>query len=139
MNKLKIIFICTSNRDRSPALERYIKEIEPSHEYKSAGVNEYFCKKNGTHLVTKEDIEWADILVFAEDIHFKIVKEKFDGDCISNEILIFSKLQNYRKLFTILNSGDYQQGDVSEEYLTKSEYKIKLAMKSLTSPRKNNG
>lgn len=48
---MNILFICTSNKDRSPALQEYFSIIYPQHAFKSAGVNKYFTKKHGTVLV----------------------------------------------------------------------------------------
>ncbi len=105
----KILFVCTSNKDRSPTLESYFKKTNPQNEYKSAGVNKYFCEKKHTHYITESDIEWSDCVVFAEDIHYEIVTKKF----------------NFKKDFVILNCGEYEQGSVGEEYLMKTKLKLK--------------
>lgn len=66
---MNILFVCTSNKDRSPALERHFREKYPQHSYRSAGINTYFTQKHGTHFLTKEDVEWADLVVGADEIH----------------------------------------------------------------------
>lgn len=76
---MKILFVCTSNKDRSPALEKYFTDNYPEHEFKSAGVNKYFTGKHGTHYLTVEDILWADLLVTAERVHLDIIARDFNA------------------------------------------------------------
>lgn len=106
----KIIFICTSNADRSVALERYFREKYPQHEYRSAGINEYHTTKKGTHLVNQDDVDWADLIVYAEDVH---------RDKISKWVSVPAD-----RNFIVLNSGKYEKGNVSAEYLLKSDRKL---------------
>lgn len=107
---MKCIFICTSEKDRSPALVSYFKEVFPENEYRSAGINEYFCKKHGTHLVTQEDISWADLIVYAEDIHSSIVNSKFQTGATD---------------WVILNCGEYKSDScIGEDYCTKAQVKL---------------
>lgn len=74
---MNILFVCTSNKDRSPALETHFRVNHPKHEYRSAGINSWFTKKHGTHHVTSDDIRWADAIIYAEDIHYKYCFERF--------------------------------------------------------------
>lgn len=110
-----IIFICTSNFDRSVSLERYFKSVYPNNEYRSAGVNRYFTGLKGTHYLTQEDIDWADLIVYAEDIHYKVVRRDFD----------MTKKEMSDKDTCILNLGEYTQGQVGEDYLLKAEFILK--------------
>jgi predicted protein tyrosine phosphatase len=123
MSNKKIIFVCTSNESRSIALEKYFGEVYPNNEYRSAGINKFYCEKKGTRLITDDDIEWCDILVFAEDVHLKVVKERFNARTTNIGSIIFS--EKHSKEYTVLNCGDYQQGCIGEDYLTKAEEKIK--------------
>ena len=51
---MNILFICTSNNDRSPALEKYYREKYPEHKYKRAGINKYFTtKKRNSLFITR--------------------------------------------------------------------------------------
>lgn len=106
----KIIFICTSNKDRSPALENYFRENYPHIEYRSAGINKYFTTKKGTHFLTQEDIDWATHIVCCEPVHERIV--------IANYTL------NDKTILT-LELGNYAQGHVAEDYLTRAELILK--------------
>lgn len=107
----KFIFICTSNADRSPSMEKYFRENYPQHEYRSAGINQYHTSKKGTHYITQEDINWADFVVYAEDIHHTKVLER----------MIIPPAQ----AFIILNCGEYEKGSVNEDYIKRAESKLK--------------
>jgi predicted protein tyrosine phosphatase len=102
----------------------------PQHEYRSAGVNTYFCGKKGTHLINDEDINWADVFVFAEQIHQRVVSERFHANVVRQSVLssyddiVFEKLYKRAKCI-VLECGEYTQGCVNEDYLTKAELKLK--------------
>lgn len=129
--------VCTSNKDRSPTLENYFKETHPNYEYRSAGINKYFCEKKRTHLITEEDIIWADLLVFAEDVHLKVVCERYkahtpipNGYPHNSGSVIFDFLPTEKHAkFIVLSCGDYQQGCVGEDYLTKAEVVLSEILK----------
>ena len=109
---MNVLFICTSNKDRSVALENYFEDVFTSHKYRSAGINKYFTEQKKTHYLTLGDIDWADFIVFAEDIHRDVVKRDFGYECIQ-----FKKSD-------ILNLGEYTKGNVEEDYLTRAELKL---------------
>ena len=124
--KKHILFICTSNKDRSPALENYFKALADTKqsggyeyaEYKSAGVNRHFTQRHHTTLVSKELIEWANVIVYAEDVHYKLVRNLFPQYTGTPASM---KLDNKKEI--VLNIGDYrpkQEGWLDEEYLTKA-------------------
>ena len=115
---MNVLFICTSNKDRSPALEVYFRMVFPQHQYKSAGINKYFCEKKGTNYLTYEMLREANVVVFAEDIHASVVKRDFP-DIVQDRV---------RRSILTLNLGDYEQGSIGEEYLTKAYLKLKLTL-----------
>lgn len=110
---MNILFVCTSNKDRGPALEEYFKDNYPNHYYKSAGVNKYFTAKKGTTYITVDLINWADIVVYAEQIHYDIacrdIPDRGVGfkDCL------------------VLGLGEYKQGQIGEDYLIKADMRLK--------------
>lgn len=110
---MKILFVCTSNKDRSPALEKHFREKYPQHEYRSAGINAHFTNQHRTHFLTKEDVEWADLVVGAEEIH---------ADRASS-IAMPSETRTY----TFLNLGDFHV-DQMWHYVELAEYKLKEIM-----------
>lgn len=103
---MNILFICTSNKDRSPALEKYYRDKYPENSYRSAGINKYFTSKKQTHYLTQDDVDWSDVIVFAEYIHYNVTNEKFDI-CDKQHI--------------ILNLGKYSRGLENCDYLKNSE------------------
>lgn len=126
----KIIFICTSNKDRSVSLEKYFRAVYPQHEYRSAGINKYFCTTKGTHYLSQEDLDWADWVVFAEDIHFDVTVRNFS---LSKHRFIGEKIGKSHppiiSNYTILNCGEYKQGCVGDDYILKAEEKLKNILK----------
>lgn len=112
--KKKVLFVCTSNKDRSPALEKYFRELYPHNDYSSAGINEYFCKKKGTKYITAYAIAKADILVFAEDVHFIVTAKNFTESFNNN---------GYKQIIC-LNLGDYEQGNINDKYLLHADLKV---------------
>ena len=111
---MKILFVCTSNKDRSPALEKHFREKYPQHEYRSAGINRFFTTQNGTHLIEREDVDWCDYVICAERIHY---------DFIFRHIIT-----DFGKPYIILNAGDYEKGDM-DDYVLVAESKIKTHIK----------
>lgn len=109
---MKVLFICTSNRDRSPLLEKHFREKFPQHEYRSAGINKYHTTKKKTHYLAQDDIEWADLIIYAEDIHREVVQR--------NYVLP----DRHEMICAILNCGEYERGNVGKEYLFCAEYKL---------------
>ncbi len=119
-----VLFVCTSNKDRSPALEKYFYEVCPRHQYRSAGINKYFCEKNETHLIQLYDIEWADIIVFCEEIHVLNVTNVFDLNTEIGENFGHFTLLEKKKSFIVLDCGNYQEGCIGEDYLQKADQKL---------------
>lgn len=69
--KLKVLFICTANRLRSPTAET-IFSGRPGLEVKSAGVGE-----EATVPVSVELLEWADLIFVMEKRQRNIIQSKF--------------------------------------------------------------
>jgi len=114
---MKILFICTSNKDRSPALERYFRENYPRHEYRSAGVNRYFCGKHGTHYLTQTLLHWANFIVFAEREHKRIASRDFKMNILGSRTAL------------VLGLGEYEKGAISNDYLVRAEERLKSHLK----------
>lgn len=110
---MNVLFICTSNKDRSPALEKYFTANYPHHNFKSAGVNKYFTTLRETHYLDKYDLIWADYFVFAEDIHEEIARRdfpEFDDLCKPEDFK--------RKGIKVLNITIFQSMD---DYIIEAE------------------
>ena len=114
---LKILFVCTSAKDRSPCLTRHFQEKYPRHEYRFAGINKFHTSRKGTHYLTQEDIEWADLIVYAENIHRDVVGRNY-------------KLPDRHEMIcAILNCGEYERGSVGSEYLACAEAKLSPSLR----------
>lgn len=86
------------------------------HEYRSAGINRHFTEKHGTHLLTREDVEWADLVIGAEGIH----TDK------ASEIATPSSTRT----FMPLNLGDFKE-DAMDMYVSVSDLKLRTAFMDL--------
>ncbi len=127
---LKICFICTSQKDRSPALEKYFHSEFPQHEYRSAGINKFHCTNKGTHYIEQADIEWADLLVFCELIHKDVVIRNFidyDNMTFQPETMIYRFTKRGEQLIDgfILGLGQYEKGNITNDYLSRAKEKLK--------------
>lgn len=138
---MKILFICTSNRDRSPSLEKYFRAVYPQHKYRSAGINKYFCGEKKTHYLIQEDVDWADLIVFAENIHLQVTAKHygFFARCYSDDKVVAisgdanhpnsSVMPDTPKYLFVLNCGNYLKGALHDDYLTCAEQKLEHLLK----------
>lgn len=72
---LKVLFICTTNIQRSLTAENVCRTIYSSHEFKSAGVSKKECERNNSTLCTQELLQWADIIFVFEALHIQRIVE----------------------------------------------------------------
>ena len=132
---MNVLFICTSGKDRSPALVTYFSATAPKNNYRCAGVNKYFCERKGTHYLTEEDIVWADIVVFAEPVHKEVFNRDFpDHKAISvgGNYRISGKRIIKTALYcqwVILSCGEYTHGVIGDDYLMKADLRLKDLIK----------
>jgi len=63
----KVLFVCTGNFDRSPTAENMYRNVN-GVEVKSAGIS--IAAQN---LLSKELVEWADVIYAMEGLHKKVV------------------------------------------------------------------
>ncbi|MFQ5335040.1 MAG: hypothetical protein ACE5DN_03090 [Flavobacteriales bacterium] len=66
---MKILFVCTANKDRSRTAHHLFEKEKPQHEYASCGISESFTSALGTTFITKELCEWADLIICMEQDH----------------------------------------------------------------------
>ena len=71
--KLKVLFLCSQNKKRSPTAEEVYSEFS-SLEVRSAGLN-----KGAVYLVDTSDIEWAEIIFVMEKKHLVNLKGKYSS------------------------------------------------------------
>lgn len=77
---MNILFLCTSNIQRSRTAEDHFKVRYPQHTFRSAGLSKKNCHFFNTTLCTEEMLLWADkIYVFEEEHLRRIMLETSDN------------------------------------------------------------
>ncbi len=69
--KKKLLFVCTANQQRSPTAEELFKNSN-KYDAKSCGIHPLSEK-----FITREAINWADIIFCMDEIHKKFILENF--------------------------------------------------------------
>jgi predicted protein tyrosine phosphatase len=76
MRKLRILFVCSANTNRSPTFAKWFEEHHPEFEAKSSG-----CWHGYPDKLEETLLEWAD-WVFVMDISHEMHLRKFYPDCM---------------------------------------------------------
>ena len=66
---MNILFLCTSNLNRSRTAEDYFRSVDNKHTYQSASLSEKYCNHYNTRLCSIELLEWADKIFVMETMH----------------------------------------------------------------------
>jgi len=72
---MKVLFICSANKQRSKTAEDYFASKYSSHEFLSAGTNLKICRKEGSTELTKDLLEWAEVVYAMEKRHFEQIQK----------------------------------------------------------------
>lgn len=89
MAKIKrVLFVCLANMYRSPLAEALYKN-DPRYEVRSAGVASY-----ARRLLTKQDLEWADIVFVMDEEISEIIKISYNADTSSFIVLNIADVYN---------------------------------------------
>lgn len=116
---MKILLICTANRDRSKTAEIHFAKKYPQHEFQSAGINKYLCERKdisrsniqkGQH-VKQYMLKWADRIICMEHIHAEHIASKID--------------KKYLSKIEVLELGD-TEGFMSDSLIKMLEEKFKI-------------
>ncbi|MAD03377.1 hypothetical protein [Pseudoalteromonas sp.] len=75
---MNILFLCTSNLNRSKTAEDHFTAKDPLCVYRSAGLAEMECKRNGTTLCSEKLLTWADVVFVMEKEHVRRI-ENYTG------------------------------------------------------------
>lgn len=104
---MNILFLCTSNLNRSKTAELYCQKKFTSHTFGSAGLSEKYCKEHGTTVCTEDKLIWADRVFVMEDMHLERIVEH-TGDEFFDKITSLNIPDQYkfqsRELLYILKS-----------------------------------
>jgi predicted protein tyrosine phosphatase len=87
---MKILFICSANKQRSKTAEDYFAKKYENHEFLSAGTNVIICRKEGTMELTEELLQWADKVYVMEGKHLEQI-QKHTGSKYYSKIKILNK------------------------------------------------
>ena len=71
----KVLFLCTSNINRSKTAEHLAADLFDNIEVKSAGLSKKECLRNNTTLCTEALIYWADVIFIFETMHEQRIRE----------------------------------------------------------------
>lgn len=72
---MNILFLCTSNINRSKTAEKYFAAKQPHINFRSAGLSKKECQRNATTLCTEEMLVWADLIYVMEAEHIRRIEE----------------------------------------------------------------
>jgi len=71
--RLKVLFVCAMNRERSPTAE-HIYRNDPRLDVRSAGV-----RSGANRRVSESDLRWADVVFVMEQEHKLWMTTRFEG------------------------------------------------------------
>ena len=72
---MKILFVCSANKQRSKTAEDHFTSKSDSHKFLSAGTNLKICRKEGTTGLTEDLLKWADKVYVMEKKHLDHIKK----------------------------------------------------------------
>ena len=72
---MNILFLCTSNIQRSKTAEELFRAANNNHQYKSAGLSEKYVSKANSTLCTVEMLQWADQVYVFEKQHIERIQK----------------------------------------------------------------
>ncbi len=78
---MNILFVCSQNRLRSPTAERVFYGL-PGIEVRSAGT-----ERDAENVISRDDVEWAQIIFVMEARHKKRLQTMFRGVIAHKRIL----------------------------------------------------
>lgn len=89
-NRIKVLFVCSANLQRSKTGEDYFSSITDEYIFQSAGTNLKICAKEGTNPITEELVIWADTIFVMETKHASIInnhtQEKYHNKIVVLDI-----------------------------------------------------
>lgn len=93
---MKVLFVCSANKQRSKTAEDHFSIKYPEHEFLSAGTNKKICQQEGTTLLDDELLTWADIVFAMEEKHRTIIRQCSDGNNLGKiRVLKISDIYKY--------------------------------------------
>jgi len=87
---VKVLFVCSRNRRRSPTAEQ-VFAVYSDLECRSAGT-----EPDAENPLTAEDVEWADLVVAMERRHKRSVSDRFHQELRGKRLLCLGIPDHYR-------------------------------------------
>ncbi|UTW03088.1 hypothetical protein KDX31_17445 [Amphritea atlantica] len=72
---MNILFLCTANLQRSRTAEDLFRPQFKQHVFRSAGLSEKECTRNGSALCTEALLKWADTIYVFEPMHLERIRQ----------------------------------------------------------------
>jgi predicted protein tyrosine phosphatase len=72
---MNILFLCTTNLQRSKTAEEIFRAANKNHQYKSAGLSAKYVQKANSTLYTEEMLQWADRIYVFEQQHIDRIQK----------------------------------------------------------------
>ena len=96
---MNILFLCTSNKNRSKTAEDFYRVSCKHHEFKSAGLSQKYCLRYGSTLCSIEMLSWADIVFVMQEFHKKRIAEHGGESYLKKiEVLHIQDIYSYMQL-----------------------------------------
>ncbi|PKH52152.1 hypothetical protein CXF68_16280 [Tenacibaculum sp. Bg11-29] len=69
------LFVCSVNKKRCKTAKDYFATIYTNYNFDSIRTNQKKCNKEGTHFITEDHLNWANIVYVMEQRRKKLVNE----------------------------------------------------------------
>lgn len=83
---MNVLFLCTANLNRSKTAEVHFAAKDPANVYRSAGLSEKECHRNGTTLCTEAMLAWADVVFVMQYSHIRRI-EQYTGQRFLSKVI----------------------------------------------------
>jgi predicted protein tyrosine phosphatase len=80
--KIRVLFVCTQNKVRSLTAE-HLYRVRPDLEVKSAGTANF-----AKNQLTREVMEWADIVFIFDESQQEIIHQRFGPDALGKPVVL---------------------------------------------------
>lgn len=74
---MKVLFVCTANKDRSKTAELHFSSMYANINFKSAGISAIHTKAANSTFISQELVSWADLIICMESEHSSFINEFF--------------------------------------------------------------
>ena len=88
---MRVLFICSANKDRSRTAEDHFSLKYPAVLFNSAGTNKKICMQLGTTYFQEDHLVRADMIYVMETKHAKAIEETFGSKYNSKIVVLHIK------------------------------------------------